>query len=204
MGQITHGEIRYGENIKTGDYAGKKAEAVFGFKVDNDEDAAVQAGKALGLAIAHVNQALGLKNTTALATATIAAPRAEAVASAPKSGKDDVAEKERQKAAKAAEKAEKARAELAAKKTTAADEVADVDEPTADISIEDEEPKAEPITDAALTDAVAKKNTEIANPVAIRALITKYAGDTPPIQMRKIPQDKRAEFLKDVAALKKA
>lgn len=198
MGHITNGEIRYGENIKTGDYAGKKAEAVFAFKSDDSDDALAQAGKALALAIAHVNQALGLKNTTALTTA----PKAETAAPAA-AGKEAVAAKEAAKAKKAAEKAETKRAE-APKKPAAADEVPDEEElPAAAGGVEDIEDEVVAITDATLADAIAKKNQEVQNPQAIRVLIAEFAGNEPPVHSRKIPADKRQEFLNKLAKVPK-
>jgi hypothetical protein len=64
---------------------------------------------------------------------------------------------------------------------------------------------AEDITDADLNNAVQKKNAEIANPNAIRALIGTYNPDPKAaFQLRQITAAKRAEFLKKLGELKKA
>lgn len=64
---------------------------------------------------------------------------------------------------------------------------------------------AKPVTDADLNSAVQKKNAEIANPDAIRALIGAYNPDpTQPFQLRQIPAESRGEFLTKLAALTKA
>lgn len=68
----------------------------------------------------------------------------------------------------------------------------------------DIEPDAggDPITDADLNSAVQKKNAEIKNPNAIRALIGAYNPDPKAaFQLRQIPADKRAEFVTKLAAL---
>lgn len=63
----------------------------------------------------------------------------------------------------------------------------------------------EPVTDADLNSAVQKKNAEIANPNAIRALIGGYNPDPKQaFQLRQIPADKRQEFLTKLGALTKA
>lgn len=63
----------------------------------------------------------------------------------------------------------------------------------------------EPITDADLNSAVQKKNAEIANPNAIRALIGGYNPDPKQaFQLRQIPADKRGEFIAKLNALTKA
>lgn len=62
-----------------------------------------------------------------------------------------------------------------------------------------------PVTDADLNSAVQKKNAEISDPNAIRALIGGYNPDpTQVFQLRQIPADKRGEFLTKLAALTKA
>lgn len=70
----------------------------------------------------------------------------------------------------------------------------------------DIEPDAgEDVTDADLNNAVQKKNAEIANPNAIRALIGTYNPDPKAaFQLRQIPAAKRAEFLTKLGELKKA
>jgi hypothetical protein len=70
--------------------------------------------------------------------------------------------------------------------------------------IEPETPAGEPITDADLNSAVQKKNAEIANPNAIRALISSYNPDPKAaFQLRQIDPAKRAEFIAKLAALTK-
>jgi hypothetical protein len=74
-----------------------------------------------------------------------------------------------------------------------------------DIEPAAEDPKAEAITDADLNSAVQKKNAEIANPNAIRALIGGYNPDPKSaFQLRQIPPEKRPEFLTKLGALTKA
>jgi hypothetical protein len=71
--------------------------------------------------------------------------------------------------------------------------------------IEPEPAAGEEITDADLNSAVQKKNAEIANPNAIRALIGGYNPDPKQaFQLRQIPAAKRAEFLSKLNALTKA
>lgn len=84
------------------------------------------------------------------------------------------------------------------------DETFDI-EPAVEESF-DIEPDAgsEDITDADLNNAVQKKNAEIANPNAIRALIGTYNPDPKAaFQLRQIPAAKRAEFLTKLGELKK-
>lgn len=57
------------------------------------------------------------------------------------------------------------------------------------------------ITDADLNTAVRKKNEALKKPTAIRALIEGYGADGKKIQLREIPADKRADFLKKLEAL---
>jgi hypothetical protein len=81
----------------------------------------------------------------------------------------------------------------------AASEPAKVETKPAD-EWEAEAPKpAAEITDKDLTDACAKKNAETKNPTAIRAIISKFGQST-----HMIPQDKRSEFLKELAGVPKA
>lgn len=64
---------------------------------------------------------------------------------------------------------------------------------------------AEKITDADLNSEVQKKNAEIADPNAIRALISSYNPDPKAgFQLRQIDPAKRAEFLDKLHAMKKA
>lgn len=63
----------------------------------------------------------------------------------------------------------------------------------------------DPISDGDLNSAVQKKNAEIANPNAIRTLISSYNPDPKSaFQLRQIPADKRGEFIAKLAALTKA
>lgn len=71
----------------------------------------------------------------------------------------------------------------------------------------DIEPEAgdDPITDADLNSLVQKRNAEIANPNAIRALIGSYNPDPKSaFQLRQIPAAKRGEFVAKLNALTKA
>lgn len=73
-----------------------------------------------------------------------------------------------------------------------------------DFSIEPEE-TSEEISDAALNAAVQRKNAELSDPEAIRAVIKGYNPDpTKAFQLREIPQAKRAEFISKLNELKKA
>lgn len=60
-----------------------------------------------------------------------------------------------------------------------------------------------PITDAELHSAAQKKNSDIKNPLAIRALVGSFrpAGSTVAFQLVEIPQDRRQEFLDKLAKL---
>lgn len=83
---------------------------------------------------------------------------------------------------------------------------AEAEAPVAEESF-DIEPDAggDPITDADLNSAVQKKNAEIKNPNAIRALIGTYNPDPKSaFQLRQIPADKRGEFIAKLNALTKA
>lgn len=67
-----------------------------------------------------------------------------------------------------------------------------------------EEPKADvPVTDKELHTAVTRKNDEIKNPKAIRALRDEMTGD-PAKTLQQIPVERRREFLDKLARLEKA
>lgn len=81
------------------------------------------------------------------------------------------------------------------------------DEPSEDdFNIEPEtEVEVEEITDAALNAAVQRKNAELGDPEAIRAVIKQYNPDpTKAFQLREIPADKRADFITKLGGLTKA
>lgn len=74
-----------------------------------------------------------------------------------------------------------------------------------DFSIDGEPEVSEEITDAALNAAVQRKNSELGDPEAIRAVIKTYNPDpTKTFQLREIPQAKRAEFITKLGGLTKA
>lgn len=70
-----------------------------------------------------------------------------------------------------------------------------------------DEPAAPEITDAELTSATTRKNGELANPSAVRALIQTFkpadAGDKV-MRLVEIPQERRREYLDKLAALAKS
>ncbi len=57
---------------------------------------------------------------------------------------------------------------------------------------------AKPITDKNLIDAVNNKNKEISNPKAIKTVCLKYTKQA----IKDMPQERRAEFLAELAALR--
>lgn len=65
---------------------------------------------------------------------------------------------------------------------------------------EPEKPAAKPVTDKELNDAVQAKNATLKNPPKIVNLKEAFAGPLPKA-LRDIPQDRRAEFLIQLAAL---
>lgn len=70
-----------------------------------------------------------------------------------------------------------------------------------------EEPAAPEITDAELTSATTRKNSDLGNPAAVRALIQTFkpadAGDRV-MRLVEIPQERRREYLDKLAALAKS
>jgi hypothetical protein len=62
------------------------------------------------------------------------------------------------------------------------------------------------VTDADLSQAVAARNAVIANPAAIKGLISKYRNvpASQPFHMSGIPQAQRRDFLAKLAVLPKA
>lgn len=74
-----------------------------------------------------------------------------------------------------------------------------------DFSVDGEPEPDEEITDAALNAAVQRKNADLGDPEAIRAVIKGYNPDpTKTFQLREIPQAKRAEFITKLGGLTKA
>lgn len=209
----------------------KKVRVELHFDVPGGEDADAHIGAVASLAQAHVAGLLGGKpiapelrtaksaittgvSQGAPAPGSKAALEAEALArmnggqapstapaaaSGPKRGRPPKAQETSQEAAKPApadpdELTPSAPATAAtAAQAPAADDLSD---------LTGETPKATSISDAELNSAAAKRNGVIKSGVAIRKLVGKFMPDpSKPPQLAMIPQDKRAQFLKELEVL---
>lgn len=201
MKNITHGEVTFGQTNNLGDYNSKKAEVKIGFNVDEGDDAAKQLDAAGQMAKAKCAELLG--NTPA--AAKIAAPAAPAVPAGPtKADLAAAAKIASPETAAPKPRAKKPPAPKPAEDPSAMSDETVIEEPAAEdasdlFSAEEPDAPAAKITDEELTTSITKRNAVINNPPVIRQLISKYVKM--PGQARDIPQEKRQEFLTELAAL---
>lgn len=223
MTQITGGFIEYSEQLQPGTFGSPQAKAHFDFGVTEGESYEATAQLAAQQAKNYVRTILGLKKAEApAAIATLAtaqpAPTTEhrletAVGSAGASVLND-----KEKLAQAAgllaappapKKARKAATPaLVAEIAAATGQAISAGTPGDDPSPIDELDEIlggspEPVqnfTDQELTQAVQAKNRVLKDAQKIYDLRTAYTGE-PKKTVREIPKEKRAQFLKDLAAL---
>lgn len=200
MGRITDGKVLYGETRKIAEFESKKAEVAFTFTFDDGEDydtifagireqAKHQVQVMLGLAKAEP-----VKPAKAKKVEEVEEPADEPV-EAPK------AKRGRPKTVKAPVETAEEPAEDAVEEVS--EEVEEVEETAEDDLSDLEGEGAVQIADTDLTAAIAKRKAELVKAgdddcgVKIRKLIGKYATKIP-----LIPQDKRADFIEKLKALK--
>lgn len=191
MGRMTNGEITYSETRKIAEYENKTAKVSLSFAFDDGEDYDTIISGIQEQAKHRVLVMLGLaKPEKAVEAKKVEEPADEPAEEAPKPKRG------RPKVAKApVEVAEDEPAD------EPAEEVEEVVED--DLSDLDGETEAVEITDVDLTTAIAKRKAKMTEAgdedcgVKLRKLIGKYAPKIPAI-----PQDKRADFLEKLKALK--
>lgn len=189
MSVVNHGvvSIEDGKKADTEYTPARKVRVELHFDVPEGQDADATITQVSALADAHVRRLLGhpVVQTVAEIKPAISAQTAE-----------------NKPAPKQAGARKPKPVEVVLKPEPAADPAAVTDEPADDFSAA---PVAEvrPITDADLHSAAQKKNGEIKNPLAIRALVSTFrpAGSNTAFQLAEIPQDRRQEFLDKLAKL---
>ena len=226
---VTGGVVSVEDGIKKNEeYAPpRKVRVELHFDVPEGEDADQHIGAVSALASAHVVSLLGgvvppsvksAKPTTTASTpepGSKAALEAELVAKGASAADLGRAPQAASAAAAGPKRTRKAADPPAPAPAPAPAPVADPDELTADDTAalpaaDDDlgdltgEAKVEPISDLELNNAVAKRNAVIKSGVAIRKLVQKFnpdPGKLANIVLAQIPQDKRAEFLKQLEVL---
>lgn len=216
--KITGGVVSYEDGIKTveGDTFSptRKVRVELNFACDGDEsitDAEILS--VINKAQSFVQDKLGLTGPTHAAKRTV---KKTPEAPAPKDG-PTVAETQEETVRKTAAASKATAKVLSDKEKMAAaaglvPETAKTPDPAAiedPAAVEDAladlagpaEPAATPVTDADLNAAVRAKNVTLNDPVKIRALAAEYNGG-PGHTLAEIPQEKRAEFVKKLEALK--
>lgn len=206
---ITGGKVNYGRTVKTGDFENKRTDVELSFTAD---DGATEAtvkkflDTVSHLAIAKVHELLALAVPQHTASAPHAGTDKAALAAAATNGGTGTAVTTAEPPKTRARKPPAAAKDPA--DITDEDPTAKAPEPAApkapdpadvldDASLF--EGAAAEITDVELTSAITRKNAEIMAPQVIRALIGKYG-----VNANSIAQEKRAAFLKELAALTKA
>lgn len=200
MTVITGGIVRYERTVKTGDFENKKLAVELSFGIEDGADEVAALDQVGNQAIDFVHNKLGLPTGTPAARR---APKASATAIT------ETAASDAQKAASAA-----SRKPAKPPSTPKTEDVVDMGEgtgqaissggertnPADDLSFLDEPEAAPEITDKEIVDKIGQVNGKINNPIEIKKLVGKFAGQ-PPKTYRDIPQDKRATFLKELLAL---
>lgn len=220
MGQITGGS--YGRTVNIGDFNSKKAEIAF--SVDEGEDPEIFATKAVHLChkILHsISAGAASRSDTrpeTVATGSTETAPAETLPAKPKkkAGRPPNTEGPNLDPTDARAVQEPASSATVVPATTdqpsaadAATVIEEVPTPTAPdaadpAAISEDDllsPSVPEVTDVDLTSAITKKNAEISNPPAIRALIGEFVA--PPKKATDIPQGERARFLEKLAGLQK-
>ena len=189
---ITHGTIKYGQTVKTGDYENKRCDAEISFSVPEGEDPETHIENAKNAAHWHANDILNKNTSTPPAV---------------KAKESTVAKKEPKKLPKAAEPEQDPLADRTVPPFIAK-EIAEANAKSAETVEEDlgdlmggEEPVKE-ITDKELTDATQKCQSRAKNAPAIRKALNELGIKTPPGRIIDLPQEKRAEYLKKLEEIK--
>jgi len=216
MSQITSGKVLYGRTVQPAQYESKRVDVEIAFVVGEGEDYQGMLAIAANAAYGKCHEMLGIK------TPALAAPAADTRNDArPKesisggavvvetAGPTDAKAKGAGKTRKAPPAADPAAVDVVGEAPAAAasSAPATATAPAAQAgsdpaAVEDWSAAPAEVTDEALMQAITKKNADIKNPAAIRALIGKYVA--PPKQAREIEQAKRSAFLAELDALKKA
>jgi hypothetical protein len=212
--QITGGRVVYGRTVQPAQYESKKAEVEITFVLAEGEDLGDSLDKAAAYAMSKGQEMVGVKPATKPARSAMAedGARAEAAEAAVVLDKRTKEGKEAAKAAAAAAMNAKDAGKKPDTEALPEDKPAISTTPENRVDPNDtsflDEGSEEPavITDKELHDAAGKKNTVLmkthgnAAPAMIKALKNEYAPL--PKQLKDIAQDKRAEFLKRLEALK--
>lgn len=213
---LTGGRIVFGKTVQPEPYHSNKAEAEFSFTVPegvSTEEALRTIQYVQDLAVVKVHDMLGKKVEAKVASAATATPKTGGTAAPVVRTKADIeaevtAAATKAPAGKAAPRKPPAAAKGEATPNITANPENRVDPAQVDdaAAIGDEDfgapvetmvPVVE-VTDADLQAACGKKNQEIKDAIKIRGVIAKYG-----LQLAAIPQDKRKEFLTELAALTK-
>lgn len=212
--QITSGIVMYSRVVKDDDYGIKReAKVELSFMVAEGEEPDVDRAK--DLAVAKVHEMLRVKPATKSEPAAVpnsagsplpAHPGAAAVP-APANDKAKLAAAAAEKATPKeapAEKPEKAPAKkkpvpaIEQRQISTGEERKDPNDMSELFGEEEEKPRE--ITDKELNEEVQKKVAALKSSAQVLALKKTYVGEMPKT-VRDIPQDKRAQFLKDMKAL---
>lgn len=219
MSQITGGKVLFGRTLKTGDYENKRVDVEIAFSVGDGESHDAILNTAAGVAHGKAHEMLGIKAPSpSLAAAGGTAPAVPPNVIVETAGPAEAAAKTGAKTTRKPAKppADPAAVDVVGEQKPAASTIAASAGATVAASapggassadpaaVDDELFSAAPaeVTDEALMSAITKKNAEIKNPGAIRALIGKYVPA--PKQAREIDQAKRSAFLKELETLQKA
>lgn len=205
MAQITGGSVVFSRTVKPADYEGKKAEVTITFVMaENETRAQAQAmlDGAAAMAQTKALELVGLKpaKPAAAEPAEPENPAFKNVVDADRPGaKRGPGRPPKAQQAPAAEPQEDPLAGAEAESANEAAEAAQHADADADLLTGAATPQ--PISDKEILDAVTKKMAEINNGPAIKAVREKFVQT--PKGVRDIPQEKRKEFLEELAKLKK-
>ena len=224
MAQITGGSVTFGRTVQPAQYESKKSEITLTFAVaEDDGDVIAQNMLNLVSKIAQEKalELVGLKVASAPTAKVEALPEGKVEQPnpafnkivdedrpgskrGPKPKKPAEAEKPTEDplaAAEAAAEANNEATEAAAHKAAMAKANAEIADADSDLLGAAEFTSPQPVSDKELMDAVTKKMAEINSGPKIKEVREKFV--TSPKGIRDIPQDKRAEFLVELAKLTK-
>ncbi len=204
--RIIGGVVAYEDGIKTvaGDQFSptRKVRVELNFSLDDADDENVSILSVLNTAQSFVQGKLGIEAPTAAAAKTTRRKAADpTVGEQHNTAVADVAAASKATAAVISDKDKLAAAAgLTGEKAKPAADPAAIED-TNDSLDDILGTPAKPVTDAELNAAVQAKNKAIKNPVAIKEVLGKFNGG-PGKVLADIPQEKRAEFLAELGALK--
>jgi len=212
MAQITGGSVTFGRTIQPAQYESKKAEVTVTFAVAEGETRQMAQAMLNGAAEMAQTKALELVGLKPAAKAQADLTSAQDAKPEPNKALDKIVDEDRPgskrgpgRPPKAPEKpAETAPAEdpLAAAEAESANEASEAAQHVdADADLLAGAVAPQPISDKEILDAVTKKMAEINNGPAIKAVREKFVQT--PKGVRDIPQEKRSEFLIELAKLTK-